>query len=162
MQGLLELAVFPRTESYGEIIGFASACEFACICRVSDRFADTGAFADGLTASWMVSLLPPALSQLFGVEGLATMSGFMVLCSAPGQFVGPTLGGLVLSASNHSWAAMSYYGGGTMILGSIILCYGTCLGLVVWARVVLLRRASSTHLSFAARFSRESRLLIKF
>ncbi|GAA5869752.1 hypothetical protein JCM8547_005834 [Rhodosporidiobolus lusitaniae] len=120
--GILEIAFWPRAESLGSIIAFGALY--------------------GFTASWMVSLLPASLAQLFGsssssdpsspatsssTQNLATLSGFMLLCNAPGMAAGPTIAGLVHSAaggsSSTAWQAVAYYGGGAMLAGAVILLY---------------------------------------
>ncbi|GAA6010696.1 hypothetical protein JCM10207_005802 [Rhodosporidiobolus poonsookiae] len=133
--GVLQIAWWAHATSLGSITAFAAIY--------------------GLTASWMVSLLPPSLAQLFtsplaasaatdegdapptsDVDGLATLSGFMLLCNAPGMAAGPTIAGAVLSAAGGDWKAVAYYGGGCMVAGGVVLSY--------------------------ARFSREKRLLARY
>lgn len=39
----------------------------------------------GLVGCWFISLLPVVCAELFGVEGLSTITGFMILMNAPGS-----------------------------------------------------------------------------
>ena len=50
-------------------------------------YAVTLAFAVvyGLLGGWYVSLTPVVCAQLFGIEGLGTITGWMVLMTAPGE-----------------------------------------------------------------------------
>ncbi|SCV67804.1 BQ2448_5415 [Microbotryum intermedium] len=120
--GLLQLLFWPRATSFDAIMVFSALY--------------------GFTGAWFVSLLPMAAAQLFGMEGLSTIVGFMILVNAPGQLGGGPIGGLVLTAAGGDYKAtcvlqpVAYFGGGTMMLGSIVLLY--------------------------ARFAREHRILAKF
>lgn len=70
------------------------------------------------------SLIPVAAAQLFGLEGLATIVGFSVLVNSPGQMLGATLSGFVLSGSGGSYTAVACYSGGMMCGGSLLILYG--------------------------------------
>lgn len=114
--GVLQVGFWPNAHSYGAI------CAFGLMY--------------GLIASWAVSLLPVCVAQLFGMRGLATANGFMILSNSPGTFVGPPIAGYILAAAGRNWTAVAAYGGAVMIFGGVALCW--------------------------ARFSREPRLFAKF
>ncbi|KDE05180.1 hypothetical protein MVLG_04422 [Microbotryum lychnidis-dioicae p1A1 Lamole] len=114
--GLLQVLFWPRATSFDAIIAFSALY--------------------GFTGAWFVSLLPMAAAQLFGMEGLSTIVGFIILVNAPGQLGGGPIGGLVLTAAGGDYKPVAYFGGGTMMLGSILLLY--------------------------ARFAREHQILAKF
>ncbi|KAL1698563.1 major facilitator superfamily domain-containing protein [Schizophyllum commune] len=88
-------------------------------------YAVTLAFAVvyGLLGGWYVSLTPVVCAQLFGVEGLGTITGWMVLMTAPGQFAGGSVGGAILKAAENDWRSLSLYAGAMMILGSLFVLY---------------------------------------
>ncbi|TRM55412.1 major facilitator superfamily domain-containing protein [Schizophyllum amplum] len=77
----------------------------------------------GLIGGWYVSLIPVVCAELFGVEGLGTITGWMVLVTAPGQFAGGSVGGAILSAAGNDWRALSFYAGALMILGALFVLY---------------------------------------
>ena len=56
-------------------------------------YAVTLAFAVvyGLLGGWYVSLTPVVCAQLFGIEGLGTITGWMVLMTAPGEWASLSL-----------------------------------------------------------------------
>lgn len=70
------------------------------------------------------SLIPSSAAQLFGMDGLATIVGFGVLANSPGQFLGATLSGLVLSSSGGWYPAVAFYAGSMMVGGALCLLYG--------------------------------------
>ncbi|KAJ3730198.1 major facilitator superfamily domain-containing protein [Lentinula raphanica] len=78
---------------------------------------------NGLVGSWFMSLLPVVCAKLFGIEGLSTITGFMILANSPGQFVGTTIAASVLSATNNNWTAVSIYSGSMQIMGAISILY---------------------------------------
>ncbi|KAL1751832.1 major facilitator superfamily domain-containing protein [Schizophyllum commune] len=88
-------------------------------------YAVTLAFAVvyGLLGGWYVSLTPVVCAQLFGIEGLGTITGWMVLMTAPGQFAGGSVGGAILKAAGNDWRSLSLYAGAMMILGSLFVLY---------------------------------------
>ncbi|KAJ6588184.1 major facilitator superfamily domain-containing protein [Mycena capillaripes] len=77
----------------------------------------------GLVGCWFLGLLPVVCAQLFGLNDLATITGFMVLANSPGQLAGASIGGAVFSASGGNWRAVSLYSGCTMLLGSTFVIY---------------------------------------
>ncbi|KAJ7653923.1 major facilitator superfamily domain-containing protein [Mycena polygramma] len=77
----------------------------------------------GLVGCWALGLLPVVCAQLFGLNDLATITGFMVLANAPGQLSGSPIGGAVFSASGGDWRAVSLYSGCVMLVGSILALY---------------------------------------
>ncbi|KAJ3981579.1 major facilitator superfamily domain-containing protein [Lentinula detonsa] len=78
---------------------------------------------NGLVGSWFMSLLPVVCARLFGVEGLSTITGFMILANSPGQFVGTTIAASVLSTSGNNWKAVSVYSGSMQIIGALSILY---------------------------------------
>ncbi|KIY68467.1 MFS general substrate transporter [Cylindrobasidium torrendii FP15055 ss-10] len=74
---------------------------------------------NGLTASWFMSLLPVVCAKLFGLKGLSTITGFMILANSPGQLAGAPLGGAIYESTERNWVAVSCYSGGMMLLGSM-------------------------------------------
>ncbi|KAM0747011.1 MFS general substrate transporter [Meredithblackwellia eburnea MCA 4105] len=101
--GLFQTAMWPHAKSFGAICAFGFLANFTGAC--------------------FMSLIPVVSAQLFGVEGLATLTGMSVLVNAPGQFVGPVIGGLVLENTGNSYPALAYYSGSMMLAASIILLY---------------------------------------
>lgn len=88
----------------------------------------------GFLGPCFLSLLPVAAAQLFGVRGLATMSGFLILCNSPGssrlvqrsqltllsgQFAGASIAGVVQTARGYQ--AVALYSGCMMLVGSLCL-----------------------------------------
>ena len=45
------------------------------------------AVLNGLTSSGVMSVLPGVCAKLFGMEGLSTITGFMILANAPGEWL---------------------------------------------------------------------------
>ncbi|KAJ7130400.1 major facilitator superfamily domain-containing protein [Mycena epipterygia] len=78
----------------------------------------------GLVGCWFLGLLPVVCAQLFGLNDLATITGFMVLANSPGQLAGASIGGAVFSASGGNWKSVSLYAGSMMLLGSCFVLYG--------------------------------------
>ncbi|KAJ7030643.1 major facilitator superfamily domain-containing protein [Mycena alexandri] len=90
----------------------------------------------GLVGCWFLSLLPVVCAQLFGLNDLATITGFMVLANAPGQLAGASIGGAVFSGSGGNWQAVSLYAGCAMLLGSLSVLYARFShDKRIWARV---------------------------
>ncbi|KAJ7151334.1 major facilitator superfamily domain-containing protein [Mycena crocata] len=77
----------------------------------------------GLVGCWFLGLLPVVCAQLFGMDDLATITGFMVLANSPGQLAGASIGGAVFSTSGGDWKAVSLYSGSVMLLGSCSVLY---------------------------------------
>ncbi|KAF7343328.1 Monocarboxylate transporter [Mycena venus] len=77
----------------------------------------------GLVGCWFLGLLPVVCAQLFGLNDLATITGFMVLANSPGQLAGASIGGAVFSSSGGNWRAVSLYAGCVMLLGSFCVLY---------------------------------------
>jgi hypothetical protein len=73
---------------------------------------------------WFLGLLPVVCAQLFGLNDLATITGFMVLANSPGQLSGASIGGAVFAGSGGNWTAVSLYSGCMMLLGSSFVLYG--------------------------------------
>jgi hypothetical protein len=64
--------------------------------------------------------MPVCAAQLFGVKGLATITGLLLLCNSPGQFLSGTLGGLILD-SPGGYSGVAYFSGSMMVGGALIL-----------------------------------------
>ncbi|KAJ6464040.1 major facilitator superfamily domain-containing protein [Mycena sanguinolenta] len=77
----------------------------------------------GLVGCWFLNLLPVVCAQLFGLNDLATITGFMVLANSPGQLAGASIGGAVFSSSGGNWHAVSLYSGCVMLFGSSFVLY---------------------------------------
>ncbi|KAJ7201133.1 major facilitator superfamily domain-containing protein [Mycena pura] len=77
----------------------------------------------GLVGGWFLNLIPVVCAQLFGLNDLATITGFMVLVNAPGQLSGASIGGAVFSASGGNWRAVSLYSGCMMLVGSCFVLF---------------------------------------
>lgn len=97
------------------------------IWTFADSFGSIMAFSIiyGAVGGWFMALLAMVCAQLFGVKGLATITGFSVLCSAPGQLAGSSISGAVLDASGHQWYTVALYSGSVMIVGSLCALVGT-------------------------------------
>ncbi|KAG7445307.1 MFS general substrate transporter [Guyanagaster necrorhizus] len=101
--GLFQILVWTFSTTYASIMVFAALY--------------------GLVGCWFISLLPVVCAELFGVEGLSTITGFMILMNAPGQLAGSSISGAILSRSGERWWAVTLYSGGIMILGACCLLY---------------------------------------
>ncbi|KAJ3869887.1 major facilitator superfamily domain-containing protein [Lentinula novae-zelandiae] len=101
--GLLQMVFWTFARSYATIMVFS--------------------ILNGLIGSWFMSLLPVVCAKLFGVEGLSTITGFMILANSPGQFVGTTIAAVVLSSSGNNWTAVSLYSGSMQIMGALCILY---------------------------------------
>ncbi|KAE9405887.1 MFS general substrate transporter [Gymnopus androsaceus JB14] len=64
-----------------------------------------------------------AFSALNGLIGLATITGFMILANAPGQFAGLVIGATILSSSGNNWTAVSLYSGSMQVMGALCILY---------------------------------------
>ncbi|KAJ7621573.1 major facilitator superfamily domain-containing protein [Mycena polygramma] len=90
----------------------------------------------GLVGCWFAGLLPVVCAQLFGLNDLATITGFMVLVNAFGQLSGASIGGAVFSGSGGDWRAVSLYSGCVMLFGSSFVLYARFShDRRIWARV---------------------------
>ncbi|KIK64357.1 hypothetical protein GYMLUDRAFT_161130 [Collybiopsis luxurians FD-317 M1] len=78
---------------------------------------------NGLIGNCFISLMPVVCAKHFGVEGLSTITGFMILANSPGQFAGSTIAAVVLSSSGNNWTAVSIYSGAMQLLGAFIILY---------------------------------------
>ncbi|KAF8823680.1 hypothetical protein HHX47_DHR9000495 [Lentinula edodes] len=133
--GLLQMVFWTFARSYATIMVFS--------------------VLNGLIGSWFMSLLPVVCARLFGVEGLSTITGFMILANSPGQFVGTTIAAVVLSSSGNNWTAVSLYSGSMQIMGALCILYGTrhdkssvCM-------------AEFTRYIISARFNKERSIFVK-
>ncbi|KAF9075382.1 major facilitator superfamily domain-containing protein [Rhodocollybia butyracea] len=102
--GMLQMIFWTLARSYAAILTFS--------------------ILNGLIGSWFMSLLPVVCARMFGVEGLSTITGFMILANSPGQFAGSSISGIVLSSSGNNWAAVSLYSGSMQIVGAVCILYG--------------------------------------
>ncbi|ORY70805.1 major facilitator superfamily domain-containing protein [Leucosporidium creatinivorum] len=136
--GLLQLVFWPFATTFGSIIAFAAL--------------------EGFFGSWSMSLIPSSAAQLFGMDGLATIVGFGVLANSPGQFLGATLAGLVLSGSGGWYPSVAFYAGSMMVGGALCLLYGECGRMTESQR----ERKLILFSGFAARFANEPRLFARF
>ncbi|KAK0447195.1 major facilitator superfamily domain-containing protein [Armillaria borealis] len=101
--GLFQILVWTFSKTYASIMVFAALY--------------------GLVGCWFISLLPVVCAELFGVEGLSTITGFMILMNAPGQLAGSSISGAILNRSGGQWWAVTLYSGGIMILGACCILY---------------------------------------
>ncbi|KAJ7908486.1 major facilitator superfamily domain-containing protein [Mycena leptocephala] len=114
--GLSQMLIWTFAHSYGAVIAFSVIY--------------------GLFGCWFLGLLPVVCAQIFGVDDLATITGFMVLANSPGQLAGASIGGAVLSASGGEWKAVSLYAGCVMLLGSVCALYARfSYEKRIWAKV---------------------------
>ncbi|KAK0499053.1 major facilitator superfamily domain-containing protein [Armillaria luteobubalina] len=77
------------------------------------------------------TLLPVVCAELFGIQGLSTITGFMVLANSPGQMAGAPIAGAILSASGGNWVAVTMYSGGITVLGALCVLYARFS--MIWA-----------------------------
>ncbi|KAK0452071.1 major facilitator superfamily domain-containing protein [Desarmillaria tabescens] len=101
--GLFQILIWTFAKTYAAIIVFS--------------------ILSGLVGCWFISLLPVVCAELFGVEGLSTITGLMILANSPGQLAGAPIAGAIFSASGGSWVAVTMYSGGAMVLGSLCILY---------------------------------------
>ncbi|PBK63944.1 MFS general substrate transporter [Armillaria solidipes] len=101
--GLFQLLVWTFAKTYASIIVFS--------------------ILNGLVGCWFLSLLPVVCAELFGIQGLSTITGFMVLMNSPGQMAGAPIAGAILSASGGNWVAVTMYSGGITVLGALCVLY---------------------------------------
>uniref|UniRef100_A0A0W0EYB5 Major facilitator superfamily (MFS) profile domain-containing protein n=1 Tax=Moniliophthora roreri TaxID=221103 RepID=A0A0W0EYB5_MONRR len=101
--GLLQMVFWTFAKSYTAILVFS--------------------VLNGFIGSWFLSLLPVVCASLFSLEGLSTISGFMLLANSPGQIAGSAIGGAILSASGGDWKAVTFYSGGMQIIGAVCILY---------------------------------------
>ncbi|GAA6006263.1 hypothetical protein JCM10207_000581 [Rhodosporidiobolus poonsookiae] len=98
--GILQLAFWSNATTYGSIIAFS-------------------ALVYGF-GGWFFLLMPAASAQMFGLRGLATLTGYIVTGQSPGQLAGATISGVVLS-STGDYKNVAYYAGAMMLIGSLTL-----------------------------------------
>ncbi|KAM0752647.1 MFS general substrate transporter [Meredithblackwellia eburnea MCA 4105] len=101
--GLLQVVFWPWAKNFGSITAFAFLYMFF--------------------GSSFLSLMPVAAAKLFGLQGLATITGMAVLSNAPGQFLGGWVEGMVLEKTGGSYPSVAWVSGGIMIAGSLIMLY---------------------------------------
>ena len=98
------------------------------------------------------------LSQLFGLRGLATVTGWIVASQSPGQLAGASVSGVVLSSSGE-YSHVAYYAGAIMLGGALLILPGApsspCPALDV-------RRADAPLSRHTARFLRRPSLLARY
>ncbi|GAA5957051.1 hypothetical protein JCM10213_002889 [Rhodosporidiobolus nylandii] len=98
--GILQLALWSNATTYGSIMAFAALV-----------------YAIG---GWFFLLMPAAAAQLFGLRGLATVTGYVITCQSPGQLAGASISGAVLSATGK-YKNVAYYAGAMMLGGSMCM-----------------------------------------
>lgn len=113
--GVIQLSMWPYVHTLGSITAFTVLYN--------------------LLGAWYMVLLPVTAAQLFGVKGLATITGLLLVATAPGQFVGGTIAGAVLEGG-AGWEGVAGYTGAMMVGGAMLL--------------------------LVARFHRERRILARF
>ncbi|GAA5880297.1 hypothetical protein JCM8547_001692 [Rhodosporidiobolus lusitaniae] len=98
--GILQLAFWSNANSYGSIIAF-SALVYSL-------------------GGWFFLLMPAVAAQLFGLRGLATITGYVVTGQSPGQLAGASISGVVYD-STGDYKYLCYYAGAMMLLGACTL-----------------------------------------
>ncbi|GAA6042651.1 hypothetical protein JCM8097_008269 [Rhodosporidiobolus ruineniae] len=96
--GILQMAMWSNAKTYGTICGFAAL-----------------AYSLG---GWFFLLMPAVAAQLFGLRGLATITGYIVTAQSPGQLAGATISGVVYSSTGQ-YKYLCYYAGALMICGAL-------------------------------------------
>ncbi|KAI5480940.1 hypothetical protein MNV49_006750 [Pseudohyphozyma bogoriensis] len=101
--GLLQILVWPHATSFGVIIVFSVLF--------------------GAIGTAFMSLLPMVAAQLWGIKDVAQVTGAGVMINAPAQFVGGTIGGLILTnaGGGHDYRPVMYYSGSMMVFGSVCI-----------------------------------------
>ncbi|GAA5997971.1 uncharacterized protein JCM10292_002233 [Rhodotorula paludigena] len=98
--GVLQLAMWSHVTSYGGLMAFAALY--------------------GLFGGWFFLLMPGVAANLFGLRGLATITGYVVASQSPGQLAGATVSGVVLSSSGK-YSNVGYYAGAMMLGGALLI-----------------------------------------
>ncbi|KAF5370535.1 hypothetical protein D9757_010128 [Collybiopsis confluens] len=101
--GLLQMIFWTFARSYASFIVFS--------------------ILNGLIGACFISLLAVVCAKLFGVEGLSTITGFMIVMNAPGQFAGASIAATVLSSSGNNWTAVAIYSGSMQFVGALCVLY---------------------------------------
>lgn len=93
--------------------------------QFAESFAAINVFAVlwGIFAGCFLTLLPVMCAEMWGVDNLATMTGIMMLMTAPGQLSGGAVGGAIFDATGGSWTALIVYGGVMMTAGSFFVLH---------------------------------------
>ncbi|GAA5864588.1 hypothetical protein JCM1840_002160 [Sporobolomyces johnsonii] len=99
--GILQLAFWSNATTYGAIIAFGALYQ--------------------LFGGWFFALMPYAAAQLFGLEGLATITGYIVTGQSPGQLAGASIAGVVLDSTGQNYKAVAYYAGAAMVTGALCI-----------------------------------------
>ncbi|KAF8911323.1 major facilitator superfamily domain-containing protein [Mucidula mucida] len=114
--GLFQIVIWPFCKSYASIMVYS--------------------VLNGLVGCWFISLIPVVCANLFGLDNLSTITGFMILMNAPGQLAGGSISGVILNSSGRKWWAMTLYSGGMMIVGALFVLYARfSKDRRIWARV---------------------------
>jgi len=98
------------------------------------------------------------LSQLFGLRGLATVTGWIVASQSPGQLAGASVSGVVLSSSGE-YSHVAYYAGAIMLGGALLILPGAPSSP---CRALDVRRADVPLSRHTARFLRRPSLLARY
>ncbi|ORX49935.1 MFS general substrate transporter [Hesseltinella vesiculosa] len=75
----------------------------------------------GFTSSVFVSLLPPTLAQVVGVENIQRAIGMSYMMTFFGSLVGPPLIGVLMQ--NYGWTAAIQFSGAPTIAGGLVILY---------------------------------------
>ncbi|KIY46612.1 MFS general substrate transporter, partial [Fistulina hepatica ATCC 64428] len=102
--GILQLVFWTFATSFGSIIAFDALF--------------------GVLGTSFIGLLPAVCARVFGTEGLATITGLLVLFSGPGQLAGPPIAGVIYAASGDNWQMLSIFSGAMMLAGGLCVLYG--------------------------------------
>jgi len=105
---LAQMVIWPFVQNFGSIIAFSIINSFF--------------------GAWFMGLLATTCSPLFGSDGIATMTGFMVLCNSPGKLLGSTISSAVFEASGHNWLATNLSSGAFMLAGAIAVLPARFIG----------------------------------
>ncbi|GAA6049422.1 hypothetical protein JCM3770_007333 [Rhodotorula araucariae] len=98
--GILQAGMWSHVNSYGGVMAFAALY--------------------GLFGAWFFLLMPAVAANLFGLRGLATITGWVVASQSPGQLAGATVSGIVLSSSGQ-YSHVAYYAGAMMLGGALLI-----------------------------------------
>ncbi|TNY19222.1 major facilitator superfamily domain-containing protein [Rhodotorula diobovata] len=147
--GILQLGMWSQIDSYGSTVAFGVLY--------------------GLFGSWFFLLMPAVAANLFGLRGLATITGWVVASQAPGQLAGASVSGVVLSSSGR-YSCVAYYAGACMLGGAAFILPGAPLLAAANASIGADAPEARAHLSlsltlrfpFTARFLRQPMVLARY
>ncbi|GAA5836790.1 hypothetical protein JCM11251_005789 [Rhodosporidiobolus azoricus] len=96
--GILQMAWWSNAKSYGSIIAFSAVC-----------------YSLG---AWFFLLMPAVAAQLFGIRGLATITGYIITGQSPGQLAGASVSGAIQEKTGE-YKYLCYYAGACMMCGAL-------------------------------------------